>query len=223
MRRSRAPVLVLVIAVWLGPLGTAAAQSVDAIVSRALTEHPELAAARAEVDAARARLQQAGLRPNPMLDLAGQQNVAGPRQQRLGGGDGSARSERPEGRSHGGGGAGGRAQGRAPRRAGAPAPGRDPTQGGRGAGRDAEPRRHARAARREPAGSRTHGGARAPPGRAPPWEGSPGARGGESPRRGPSASWEPGRMLRLQLKALAASARGADRRRRCARGPGGAG
>jgi len=67
-----------VIAVWLGPLGTAAAQSVDAIVSRALTEHPELAAARAEVDAARARLQQAGLRPNPMLDLAGQQNVAGP-------------------------------------------------------------------------------------------------------------------------------------------------
>jgi cobalt-zinc-cadmium efflux system outer membrane protein len=78
MRRSRAPVLVLVIAVWLGPLGTAAAQSVDAIVSRALTEHPELAAARAEVDAARARLQQAGLRPNPMLDLAGQQNVAGP-------------------------------------------------------------------------------------------------------------------------------------------------
>ena len=78
MRRSRAPVFVLVIAVWLGPLGTAAAQSVDAIVSRALTEHPELAAARAEVDAARARLQQAGLRPNPMLDLAGQQNVAGP-------------------------------------------------------------------------------------------------------------------------------------------------
>jgi cobalt-zinc-cadmium efflux system outer membrane protein len=78
MRRSRAPLLVLVIAVWLGLLGTAAAQSVDAIVSRALTEHPELAAARAEVDAARARLQQAGLRPNPMLDLAGQQNVAGP-------------------------------------------------------------------------------------------------------------------------------------------------
>ena len=78
MRRSRAPVLVLVIAVWLGPPGTAAAQSVDAIVARAVTEHPELAAARAEVDAARARLQQAGLRPNPMLDLAGQQNVAGP-------------------------------------------------------------------------------------------------------------------------------------------------
>jgi outer membrane protein, heavy metal efflux system len=78
MRRSRAPVLSLAIVVWLGPAATTAAQSVDAIVARALTEHPELAAARAEVDAARARLQQAGLRPNPMLDLAGQQNVTGP-------------------------------------------------------------------------------------------------------------------------------------------------
>jgi outer membrane protein, heavy metal efflux system len=78
MRRSRAPVLSLAIVVWLGPAATTAAQSVDAIVARALMEHPELAAARAEVDAARARLQQAGLRPNPMLDLAGQQNVAGP-------------------------------------------------------------------------------------------------------------------------------------------------
>jgi outer membrane protein, heavy metal efflux system len=78
MRRSRAHVLSLAIVVWLGPAATTAAQSVDAIVARALTEHPELAAARAEVDAARARLQQAGLRPNPMLDLAGQQNVTGP-------------------------------------------------------------------------------------------------------------------------------------------------
>jgi outer membrane protein, heavy metal efflux system len=78
MRRSRAPVLSLAIVVWLAPAATTAAQSVDAIVARALMEHPELAAARAEVDAARARLQQAGLRPNPMLDLAGQQNVTGP-------------------------------------------------------------------------------------------------------------------------------------------------
>jgi outer membrane protein, heavy metal efflux system len=78
MRRSRAPVLSLAIVVWLGPAATTAAQSVDGIVVRALTEHPELAAARAEVDAARARLQQAGLRPNPMLDLAGQHNVTGP-------------------------------------------------------------------------------------------------------------------------------------------------
>jgi cobalt-zinc-cadmium efflux system outer membrane protein len=78
MRRSRAPVLSLAIVVWLAPAATTAAQSVDAIVARALMEHPELAAARAEVDAARARLQQAGLRPNPMLDLAGQHNVTGP-------------------------------------------------------------------------------------------------------------------------------------------------
>ena len=33
---------------------------------------------RAEVDAARGRLRQAGLRPNPVLELGGQQNVAGP-------------------------------------------------------------------------------------------------------------------------------------------------
>ena len=78
MRPSRARVLCFAIAVWLGPIATVAAQSVDAVVTRALAEHPELAAARAEVDAARGRLQQAGLRPNPMLDLAGQQNVAGP-------------------------------------------------------------------------------------------------------------------------------------------------
>jgi cobalt-zinc-cadmium efflux system outer membrane protein len=51
---------------------------VDDLVTRALTENLELRAARAEVDAAKGRLQQAGLRPNPMLDLGGQQNVTGP-------------------------------------------------------------------------------------------------------------------------------------------------
>jgi cobalt-zinc-cadmium efflux system outer membrane protein len=79
--------------VWLGVLAwtllepaLAAAQApltggelrVDDLVTRALTENLELRAARAEVDAAKGRLQQAGLRPNPMLDLGGQQNVAGP-------------------------------------------------------------------------------------------------------------------------------------------------
>lgn len=78
MRRSRLFVLSLSILISLASAPTAVAQPIDAMVARALTEHPELAAARAEVDAARARLQQAGLRPNPMLDLAGQQNVAGP-------------------------------------------------------------------------------------------------------------------------------------------------
>jgi cobalt-zinc-cadmium efflux system outer membrane protein len=52
--------------------------TVDELVARALVENPELAAARAEVEAGRGRLRQAGLRPNPMLDLAGQQNVSGP-------------------------------------------------------------------------------------------------------------------------------------------------
>jgi cobalt-zinc-cadmium efflux system outer membrane protein len=52
--------------------------TVDELVSHALRQNAELAAARAEVDAAIGRLRQAGLRPNPMLDLGGQQNVSGP-------------------------------------------------------------------------------------------------------------------------------------------------
>src|SRR5216684_4032777 len=52
--------------------------TVDQVVERALADNPELRAMRAEVDAARGRLRQAGLRPNPMLDLGGQANVAGP-------------------------------------------------------------------------------------------------------------------------------------------------
>src|SRR5258705_7149615 len=52
--------------------------TVDELVSQALRQNAELAAVRAEVDAAIGRLRQAGLRPNPLLDLAGQQNVSGP-------------------------------------------------------------------------------------------------------------------------------------------------
>src|SRR5713101_5045154 len=52
--------------------------TVDQVVERAVADNPELRAMRAEVDAARGRLLQAGLRPNPMLDLGGQANVAGP-------------------------------------------------------------------------------------------------------------------------------------------------
>src|SRR3989442_14178840 len=52
--------------------------TVDQVVERAVGDNPELRAMRAEVDAARGRLRQAALRPNPMLDLGGQQNVAGP-------------------------------------------------------------------------------------------------------------------------------------------------
>jgi cobalt-zinc-cadmium efflux system outer membrane protein len=52
--------------------------TVDDLVARALAENPDLQATQAEVDAAHGRLQQAGLRPNPMLDLGVQKNVAGP-------------------------------------------------------------------------------------------------------------------------------------------------
>jgi cobalt-zinc-cadmium efflux system outer membrane protein len=52
--------------------------TVDELVDRALVDNPEVQATQAEVDAAHGRLQQAGLRPNPMLDLGVQQNVAGP-------------------------------------------------------------------------------------------------------------------------------------------------
>jgi cobalt-zinc-cadmium efflux system outer membrane protein len=54
------------------------AVTVDAVVAQALAENPELKAARAEVEAARGRLLQAGLRPNPLLDVSAQQNVTGP-------------------------------------------------------------------------------------------------------------------------------------------------
>jgi cobalt-zinc-cadmium efflux system outer membrane protein len=52
--------------------------TVDDLVARALADNPELQATQAEVDAAHGRLQQAGLRPNPMLDLGVQKNVTGP-------------------------------------------------------------------------------------------------------------------------------------------------
>ncbi|HEX9894932.1 MAG TPA: TolC family protein [Gemmatimonadales bacterium] len=58
--------------------GTAGEFTVDQLVTRALADNPELHAVRAEVDAARGRLLQAGLRPNPMLDLSGQPSVTGP-------------------------------------------------------------------------------------------------------------------------------------------------
>ena len=51
--------------------------TVGALIERAFTMNAELGAARAEVEAAEGRVRQAGLRPNPVLDLAGQQNVTG--------------------------------------------------------------------------------------------------------------------------------------------------
>ena len=52
--------------------------TVDDLVARALVDNPDLQAIQAEVDAANSRLRQAGLRPNPLLELGVQQNVTGP-------------------------------------------------------------------------------------------------------------------------------------------------
>jgi cobalt-zinc-cadmium efflux system outer membrane protein len=50
--------------------------AVDEWVTLALANNPELRAARAELEAASARVQQAGLRPNPMLELGGQKAIS---------------------------------------------------------------------------------------------------------------------------------------------------
>jgi outer membrane protein, heavy metal efflux system len=50
--------------------------AVDEWVTLALANNPELRAARAELEAAAARVQQAGLRPNPMLELGGQKAIS---------------------------------------------------------------------------------------------------------------------------------------------------
>jgi cobalt-zinc-cadmium efflux system outer membrane protein len=84
MRRPAAPLLVMLVGMAAaGPVAAVAQapageRTVEELVTLAVAENLELRAARAEVDAASGRLRQAGLRPNPMLDLSGQQNVTGP-------------------------------------------------------------------------------------------------------------------------------------------------
>jgi cobalt-zinc-cadmium efflux system outer membrane protein len=51
---------------------TEISSTLEELVARAVADNQELRAARAEIDAAEGRLQQAGLRPNPTLDLGGQ-------------------------------------------------------------------------------------------------------------------------------------------------------
>jgi cobalt-zinc-cadmium efflux system outer membrane protein len=55
---------------------TAGASTVDELVARALADNPDLKAARIEVEASAARVQQAALRPNPMLELGGQKALS---------------------------------------------------------------------------------------------------------------------------------------------------
>ena len=54
----------------------AGTMTVDEVVARALADNPDLRAVRAEVDAAVGRMKQAGLRPNPMLELGGQKAIS---------------------------------------------------------------------------------------------------------------------------------------------------
>jgi cobalt-zinc-cadmium efflux system outer membrane protein len=81
MRPSFVLGAVLLFAGGLVGAGAAGAQpprdlAVDEWVALALANNPELRAARAELEAAAARVQQAGLRPNPMLDLGGQKAIS---------------------------------------------------------------------------------------------------------------------------------------------------
>ncbi len=76
---ERLLILGVVVALAQAPSGAggqpAAAEidlTLDQLVARAIADNPELRGARAEIDAAMGRVQQAGLRPNPMLDLSGQ-------------------------------------------------------------------------------------------------------------------------------------------------------
>jgi cobalt-zinc-cadmium efflux system outer membrane protein len=72
-------VLVLAFAIAGAPgvvRGQAVDATVDDLIVRALADNPELRAARAEVDAATARVAQAALRPNPMLELGGQKAIS---------------------------------------------------------------------------------------------------------------------------------------------------
>jgi outer membrane protein, heavy metal efflux system len=79
VRDSTGAVLLIGLAVLMpGPTRaqTAGDVTVDELVARALAENPELKAVRLEVDAAAGRLRQAGLRPNPMLELGGQKALS---------------------------------------------------------------------------------------------------------------------------------------------------
>lgn len=73
MRCRHIVALTLVSSIALvGPVTAQPEVSVDDLVDRALRDHPDLHAARLEVEAGMARVRQAALRPNPMVELGGQ-------------------------------------------------------------------------------------------------------------------------------------------------------
>ena len=69
---ASAALMVLIVAAAARAQSPSERMTVDELITRALAAHPDLEATRLEVDAASARVRQAGLRPNPMLDVAGQ-------------------------------------------------------------------------------------------------------------------------------------------------------
>src|SRR5216683_2876691 len=79
MRLPRKDLIVLLFGMLLFDVAMTEAQpglegvlTVDEVVARAIADNPDLRGARAEAEAAVGRLRQAGLRPNPMLELGGQ-------------------------------------------------------------------------------------------------------------------------------------------------------
>ena len=79
MRLRRKDLIVLLFGMLLFDVAMSEAQpglegvlTVDEVVARAIADNPDLRGARAEAEAAVGRLRQAGLRPNPMLELGGQ-------------------------------------------------------------------------------------------------------------------------------------------------------
>src|SRR5262245_84897 len=81
MSRPRGRLVLLIAGAVLAATAVAQAQpgaeiTVDELVARALMDSPDLRAARADIEAAAGRLQQAALRPNPMLELGGQRALS---------------------------------------------------------------------------------------------------------------------------------------------------
>src|SRR5262245_50989326 len=77
--RLCAAVMIATLASWsvvLAQGNDPGGMTVDEVVVRALADNPDLRAVRAEVDAAVGRVHQAGLRPNPMLELGGQKAIS---------------------------------------------------------------------------------------------------------------------------------------------------